>query len=73
MRWMSITAYAICRVCIAVYPAAAGRRCPRCTGDAESARIVAEATAVALEPAAEARRGAVTRRWRDRGARATGR
>jgi hypothetical protein len=42
------TAYAICRTCISVYPA--DRRCPQCAGDAESARIVAEATAVALEP-----------------------
>jgi hypothetical protein len=45
---MSATAYAICRTCISVYPA--DRRCPQCAGDAESARIVAEATAVALEP-----------------------
>jgi hypothetical protein len=45
---MSVTAYSICRTCIAVFPAE--RHCPKCAGDVESARIVAEATAVALEP-----------------------
>lgn len=43
-------AYSICRTCIAVYPAE--RRCPNCAGDTESARIVAAATAIALEQAA---------------------
>jgi hypothetical protein len=43
-------AYSICRTCIAVFPAE--RRCPNCAGDTESARIVAVATAIALELAA---------------------
>ncbi len=49
---MSVTAYAICPTCISVFPSE--RRCPQCAGDAESARIVAEATAVALEPVGRA-------------------
>jgi hypothetical protein len=58
------TAYAICRTCISVYPA--DRRCPQCAGDAESARIVAEATAVALEPVhrAAANQPSRDRAWR---------
>jgi hypothetical protein len=61
------TAYAICRTCIAVFPT--GRRCPSCEGDAESARIVAEATAVALEPA---QRVVIARRGGDRTLRLAG-
>ncbi len=41
--------YSICRRCSAVYPE--GRRCPACDGDAEAARVVAAATAVAVEAA----------------------
>lgn len=41
--------YSICRKCAAVYPH--GRRCPCCDGDAEAARAVAEARAVAVEAA----------------------
>ncbi len=64
---MSIRAYAICRTCIAVYPAV--RRCPNCAGDVESARMVAEATAVALEPV---HRAAAATRSRDRALRVAG-
>lgn len=61
---MSVTAYAICRTCISVFPAE--RRCPKCAGDVESARIVAAATAVALEPVnrATANQPARDRAWR---------
>ncbi len=64
---MSTTAYAICRTCVAVYPAE--RRCPTCAGDTESARIVAAATAVALEPV---HRGAASRGPGDRTLRLAG-
>ena len=44
-----MTAYAICRQCAAVFHA--GRRCPRCDGDAAAAEAIAAATAHAMEPA----------------------
>lgn len=44
---MVTRAYSICRVCTAVYPAERG--CPVCDGDAQSAVVVAAATAHAIE------------------------
>jgi hypothetical protein len=44
---MQTRCYSICRRCAAVYPE--GRRCPACDQDAESARVVAAATAHAVE------------------------
>jgi hypothetical protein len=44
---MQTRCYSICRRCASVYPE--GRRCPACEGDAEAARVVAEATAHAVE------------------------
>jgi len=44
---MQTRCYSICRRCAAVYPE--GRRCPSCHQDTESARVVAAASAHAVE------------------------
>jgi len=44
---MQTRCYSICRRCAAVFPE--GRRCPSCDQDAESARVVAAASAHAVE------------------------
>ena len=44
---MQTRCYSICRRCAAVFPE--GRRCPGCENDTEAARVVAAATAHAVE------------------------
>jgi len=46
---MQTRCYSICRRCAAVFPE--GRRCPTCDNDHEAARVVADATAHAVEAA----------------------
>jgi len=51
---MRTRCYSICRTCASVYPD--GRRCPSCEGDEEAAKLVAEASAHAVEAAPDPRR-----------------
>ena len=50
---MQTRCYSICRRCAAVFPE--GRRCPVCENDTEAARVVAAATAFAVEASRDQR------------------